>query len=173
MFGGEKCHINQAFPADIRVVRSLFLQGKSTAGNTKPCIRKRTGLQRQEDMAAAGEERARSSYSFIHSVRNACEMASQNLQRLWTTSFRTVVIRSSSGTDQTGRRFARDATTGRQGERTAIRRIGIEGHEQEKKLITRCAQEPMSEGRDRLLFLKQFSGLAGSDRRLDIGVQYR
>ena len=121
MFGGEKCHINQAFPADIRVVRILFLQGKSTAGNTKPCIRKRTGLQRQEDTTAAGEEGARSSYSFIHSVRNACDMASQNPQRLWTTSFRTVVIRSSSGTDQTGRRSARNATTEKPDRKIPIR----------------------------------------------------
>ena len=172
MFGGEKCHINQAFPADIRVVRILFLQGKSTAGNTKPCIRKRTGQQLHEDTTAAGDGRARSSYSFTLFARSACDMASQRLRRLWTTSFHTEETRSSSGTDRTGRHFARDATTGRQGERTAIRRIGTEGHEQEKKLITRCAQEPMSEGRDRLLFLKQFSGLAGSDRRLDIGVQY-
>ena len=99
-------------------------------------------------------------------------MALQCPRRLWTTSFRTEEIRSSSGTDRTGRHCVRDATTGRPEERTAIRRIGIEGHEQEKKLITRCAQEPMSEGRDRLLFLKQFSGLAGSDLRLDIEAQY-
>ena len=126
MFGGEKCHINQAFPADIRVVRILFLQGKSTAGNTKSCIRKRTGLQRQEDMAAAGEERARSSYSFIHSVRNACDMASQNLQRLWTTSFRTEVIRSSSGTDRIGNPCVRDAMIRRLGMKTRHRRIIID-----------------------------------------------
>ena len=32
-----------------------------------------------------------------------------------------------SGTDRTGRRSARDAMTGRRGERIAIRRIGTEG----------------------------------------------
>ena len=39
-------------------------------------------------------------------------------------------------------------------------------------LIRRCVQEPKFEGHDRLLFLMQFSGLAGSYLRLDIEAQY-
>ena len=39
-------------------------------------------------------------------------------------------------------------------------------------LIRLCVRELKFEGHDRLLFLMQFSGLAGSDLRLDIEAQY-
>ena len=82
-------------------------------------------------------------------------IAMQCPRRLWTTSFRTEEIRSSSGTDRTGSHCVRGATTGRP-----------------EEIIRRCVQEPKFEGHDRLLFLMQFSGLAGSYLRLDIEAQY-
>ena len=120
------CRTDPRFPAGIRAARTSFPQGRSTARNTKPCIRKRSGQQQDEVITAAGERQVRSFYSFIHCVRSACGKASQLRQRLWTTSYRTEETRSSSGIGATGRHYAKNITTRRQESSTADRNTSIE-----------------------------------------------
>ena len=95
----------------------LVAPGQKYCENTRGCIQKEYSLLQREGMVHDGDERARSYYSSIHSARSVCGMALQCPRQLWSTSFRTEEIRSSSGTDRTGRQCVRGATTGRPEER--------------------------------------------------------
>ena len=57
------------------------------------------------------------------------ELSGNSFQRKTLASPLPCIPLSGSGTDRTGRRSARDATTEKRGERTVTRRIGIEGDE--------------------------------------------